>query len=330
VRIAVVIPTYNEAENLPGLIPALFALPQELTLLIMDDNSPDNTGHLADELATECSGRMSVLHRPGKLGISSAYVQGFKCVLKNNVDAIAQMDTDFSHEPSILVTMAKCLETHHVVVGSRYASGDSVDMQWPLWRKSLSAWGNLYARTILRIPVRDVTTGYRLWRSDTLRGMLFNDIQSKGYVFQVEMAYIAYCLEYRIKETPLYFADRIRGNSKMSLQIQMEAAVRVWHIWMTHRHLCHIGRAARAVSEQFFILILLSSRNDLIKSWRFIQFSSGSDYASQTLENHIEPSDLSEPLDPTTGRCCRDAEWQDNSLWCCGMWSMRGRTALSR
>ena len=118
-------------------------------------------------------------------------------------------------------------------------------MQWPLWRKGLSTWGNFYARTILRIPVRDVTTGYRLWRSDTLRGMPFDNIQSKGYVFQVEMAYLAHCLEYRVRETPLYFADRLRGKSKMSIQIQVEAAFRVWQIWLTHRHLCHIGRAAR-------------------------------------------------------------------------------------
>lgn len=248
-RIAVVIPTYNEAENLPRLIPALFALPLELTLLIVDDNSPDNTGHLADELATEYSGRISVLHRPGKLGISSAYVQGFKRVLENNVDAIAQMDADFSHEPRILVTMAKCLETHDVVFGSRYTSGGSVDMQWPIWRKGLSAWGNFYARAILRVPVLDITTGYRLWRADTLRGIPFDNIQSKGYVFQVETAYLAHCLEYRIRETPIHFDDRYRGKSKMSLQIQIEAALRVWQIWLTHRHLCHIGSAARVRSE---------------------------------------------------------------------------------
>ena len=209
-RIAVVIPTYDEVENLPRLIPALFALPLELIVLVVDDNSPDRTGPLADELALEYTGRMSVLHRSRKLGISSAYVQGFKHVMQNNVDAIAQMDADFSHDPKTLVTMAKYLETHDVVFGSRYTSGGGVDLQWSFWRKSLSAWGNFYARTILRVPVRDVTTGYRLWRVDTLRGMPFEDIRSNGYVFQVEMAYLAHCLEYRVKETPLYFADRLR------------------------------------------------------------------------------------------------------------------------
>ena len=247
-RVAVVIPTYNEAENLPGLVSALFALPLDLRALIVDDNSPDGTGNLADELATEYAGRMSVLHRSAKLGISSAYAQGFHRVLENAVDAIAQMDVDFSHDPATLVAMAKHLETCDVVFGSRYAPGGSVDMQWPLWRKGLSAWGNFYARTILRVPVRDITTGYRLWRSETLRGMPLDSIQSKGYIFQVEMAYLTHCLEYRIREIPIHFADRRRGRSKMSLQIQIEAALLVWQIWLTHRHLCHKGRAARAQS----------------------------------------------------------------------------------
>lgn len=248
-KIGIVIPTYNEAENLTRLIPALFALPLDLSVLIVDDDSPDGTGHLADELATSNAGRMSVLRRPGRLGISSAYVQGFRCALKDNVDAVCQMDADFSHDPTTLVTMTKCLETCDVVFGSRYTSGGSVDMQWPLWRKGLSAWGNFYARMILRVPVRDITTGYRLWRSETLRGMPFDSIQSKGYIFQVEMAYLTHCLEYRIGETPVHFADRRCGKSKMSLQIQIEAALRVWQIWLTHRHLCHIGRAARTRSE---------------------------------------------------------------------------------
>lgn len=247
-KIGIVIPTYNEAENLTRLIPALFALPLDLSVLVVDDDSPDGTGQLADELATSIAGRMSVLHRSARLGIASAYVQGFRGVLKDNVDAVCQMDADFSHDPTTLVTMTKCLETCDVVFGSRYTEGGSVDMQWPHWRKALSARGNFYARMILRVPVRDITTGYRLWRSETLRGMPFGSIQSKGYIFQVEMAYLTHCLEYRIRETPVHFIDRRCGKSKMSLQIQIEAALRVWQIWLTHRHLCHIGRAARTQS----------------------------------------------------------------------------------
>lgn len=236
-KIDIVIPTYNEAENLLKLISALFALPLDVSVLVVDDNSPDGTGRLADELATSNTGRMSVLHRPARLGISSAYVEGFRCVLQKNVDAVCQMDADLSHDPTTLVAMTKCLETCDVVFGSRYTPGGSLDMQWPLWRKGLSAWGNFYARMILRVPVRDITTGYRLWRSETLHGIPFDRIQSKGYIFQVEMAYLAHCLEYRIRETPVHFADRCRGKSKMSLQIQMEAALRIWQIWLTHRHL---------------------------------------------------------------------------------------------
>jgi dolichol-phosphate mannosyltransferase len=248
-RIAVVIPTYNEADNLPKLISSLLALPLDLSVWIVDDNSPDGTGLLANELAASNAGRMSVLHRTKRRGISSAYVQGFRCALENNADAVCQMDADFSHDPAILVAMAKSLETYDVVFGSRYTLGGSVDIEWPLWRKGLSAWGNFYARMILRVPVRDITTGYRLWRAETLRGIPFEKIQSKGFIFQVEMAYLAHCLEYRLHETPVYFADRHLGKSKMSLQIQLEAAFRVWQIWLTHRHLCHIGSAARTRSE---------------------------------------------------------------------------------
>jgi len=244
-HIVVVIPTYNEAENLPRLVSTLFALSLDLSVLVVDDNSSDGTGHLADELAVANAGRVEVLHRPGKLGISSAYVEGFRLALRGNADAICQMDADFSHDPPTLVTMAKCLETCDVIFGSRYAPGGSVDIRWPFWRRGLSAWGNYYARTILRVPVQDVTTGFRIWRSETLQGIPFSSIQSKGYIFQVEMAYLAHCLEYRMRETPIYFSDRRRGRSKMSLQIQVEAAFRVWQIWLTHRHLCHIGRAAR-------------------------------------------------------------------------------------
>jgi dolichol-phosphate mannosyltransferase len=245
----VVIPTYNEADNLPGIIRALFALPLNLSVLVVDDNSPDGTGSLADEMACSFPGRVSVLHRPERLGLSSAYVQGFRCALEKGANVVGQMDADFSHAPSALIDMMKCLETCDVVFGSRYTSGGSVDGRWPRWRRALSALGNHYARMILRVPVRDITAGYRLWRTEALRGVPFDSIQSKGYVFQVEMAYVAHCLGYGIREMPVHFADRRLGKSKMSLEIQVEAALRVWQIWLTHRHLCDPGLAARARSE---------------------------------------------------------------------------------
>lgn len=243
-KIGIVIPTYNEAENLPRLISALFELPLDLSVLVVDDDSPDGTGCVADELV-RANTRLAVLHRRRKLGLASAYLLGFQYFLDRRVDVIGQMDADLSHDPTALVTMAKSLELYDVIFGSRYTPGGSVDVQWPLWRQGLSVWGNLYARAILRVPVRDLTTGYRLWRADTLRGMPFDNIRSKGYIFQVETAYLAHCLEYRIQETPIYFEDRCRGRSKMSLLIQIEAALRVWQIWLNHRHLCHIGSAAR-------------------------------------------------------------------------------------
>jgi dolichol-phosphate mannosyltransferase len=245
VRIAVVIPTYNEAENLSKLVSALFALPLDLSVLIVDDNSPDGTGRLADELAAAHPGRVDVIHRPGKLGFSSAYLQGFERVLADEVDAVAQMDADFSHDPSALPAMAAELEKCDIVLGSRYVRGGGVDAHWSYWRKGLSAWANFYARTILGMQLRDVTTGYRLWRREALQGMPFERIHSGGYVFLVEMAYLGHCLEYRFGEVPIYFADRRRGKSKMSFKIQAEAALRVWQVLWVDRDIRRKGKAAR-------------------------------------------------------------------------------------
>ena len=244
-QITIVTPTYNEAENLPQLVSALFSLPLDLRMLIVDDNSPDGTGHIADELSASYLGKVFVLHRPGKLGLRSAYLNGFKKVLDEGAQAVVQMDADFSHDPQALVEMAKCLEYSDLVVGSRYVQGGAVDERWPMWRKGLSAFGNFYARTILNIPIHDVTTGYRLWRRATLMSMPLDRIQSNGYVFLVEMAYLAHCLEFKIAESPIYFADRRWGKSKMSLRIQAEAAFRVWQVLWAYRDLRKLGKKAR-------------------------------------------------------------------------------------
>lgn len=244
-RITTVIPTYNEAENLPNLVSALFALPLDLRLLVVDDNSPDGTGRVADELTARWAGRLAVLHRPLKEGLRSAYLTGFHRALQEGAQAVGQMDADFSHDPTALVDLARRLETCDVVLGSRYVHGGSVDERWPLWRKMLSAFGNFYARSILGLPLRDVTTGYRLWRRETLLGMPLDRIQSNGYVFLVEMAYLAYCLDYRFAEAPIYFADRRWGQSKMSFRIQAEAALRVWRVWWDYRDLRRRGHKAR-------------------------------------------------------------------------------------
>ncbi|RME90224.1 MAG: polyprenol monophosphomannose synthase [Anaerolineae bacterium] len=244
-RVAIIVPTYNEAENLPRLVSALLALPLESRVLVVDDNSPDGTGRVADDLAARQRDRVEVLHRAGKLGLRSAYLEGFRRALTWDVDALAQMDADFSHDPRALPTMVERLGEYDVVLGSRYVRGGSVDVRWPLWRKALSAFGNFYARTILGLPLRDVTTGYRLWRRETLEAMPLERVRANGYVFLVEMIYLAHCLEYRIGEVPIYFADRRWGKSKMSFRIQAEAALRVWQVWWGYRDLRRQGKAAR-------------------------------------------------------------------------------------
>jgi dolichol-phosphate mannosyltransferase len=245
-KITVVIPTYNEAENLPKMVSALFALPLNLNILIVDDNSPDGTGHIADELSSAHPGKMNVIHRAGKFGLASAYRQAFQGLYDSDVDCIAHMDCDFSHDPQVLVEMTKCIESCDAVFGSRYIPGGSTDVQWPLWRKGLSAWGNFYARTILRLPIHDVTGGFRMWKREILRSLPLERVKSSGYIFTVEMAYLAYCLGTNICETPIYFAERRQGKSKMSFQIQVEAAIRVWKVLWNYRDLRKKMRPTRA------------------------------------------------------------------------------------
>ncbi len=243
-QITAVIPTYNEAENLPKLVSALFALPLDLHILVVDDNSSDGTGRIADDLAKQ-DARVRVLHRAEKSGLRSAYLEGFRLALEGGAEAVLQMDSDFSHDPAKIPEMMRQLETCDLVLGSRYIPGGSVDKNWPLWRKYLSAFGNVYARAILKLPPHDVTTGFRLWKRETLQGMSLDRVQANGYVFQVEMAYLAYCLQYKIGEVPIYFADRRVGKSKMSFKIQVEAAFRVWQVLNDYRDLRRLGKAAR-------------------------------------------------------------------------------------
>jgi dolichol-phosphate mannosyltransferase len=234
----IVIPTYNEAENLPIMVKELFKLSiPSLSILIVDDNSPDGTGRIADRISQDTSGRVFVKHRQGKLGLGTAYIEGFKSCLELGAEHIVQMDADFSHSPEKVLVLLDNLSENDLVLGSRYVEGGSLDEKWAIWRKGLSSFGNLYARTILGMPVRDVTGGFRAWNRHTLMGMPLDRIKSQGYAFQVEMGYVAFLLGYKIKEVPIYFADRTRGDSKMSFRIQLEAARRVWSILMEYRDL---------------------------------------------------------------------------------------------
>ncbi|HSF83815.1 MAG TPA: polyprenol monophosphomannose synthase [Anaerolineales bacterium] len=237
-QLTVVTPTYNEADNLPRLVSALFSLPiPGLKVLVVDDNSPDGTGEIAEQLTGAYPGCLHVIHRSGKLGLGTAYIQGFRQAISQGAEFVAQMDADFSHPPELLVDLQRVLQTCDVAMGSRYIPGGSVDQDWPTWRKALSSFGNIYARTILRLPIRDTTGGYRMWRREALQGMPLERVRSNGYAFQIEMAYLANRLGYSFREVPFYFADRLMGQSKMSFNIQKEAALRVWQLLFEYRHL---------------------------------------------------------------------------------------------
>lgn len=237
-RITIVIPTYNEAENLPTLAAELWALPiTDLGVLVVDDASPDGTGAVADDLAGRQPGRLRVIHREGKLGLGSAYLTGFRFALEAGAEVVGQMDADFSHRPAYLPGFLESLDQADMVLGSRYVEGGQIDERWELPRLLLSSFGNLYARTLLGLGVRDATGGYRLWRRETLENMPLERVRSNGYVFQVEMAYLAERTGHRIKEEPIYFEDRRIGESKMSFRIQLEAALRVWQLLFKYRDL---------------------------------------------------------------------------------------------
>jgi dolichol-phosphate mannosyltransferase len=236
--LSIVIPTYNEAKNLKAMAAALRALPfPDINIIVVDDNSPDGTGTLADELAAKPENRLTVIHRAGKFGLGTAYLAGFRAALAQRTEAVAQIDCDFSHPPDALIRMAELLDSYDVVVGSRYVPGGGLDKRWDVGRKLLSRWAVFYARAILGLRVHDPTAGFKLWRRDTLVGIGLNRIHSNGYVFLVEMAYLTQRMGYRVGEIPITFEDRRIGQSKMTMGVKIEAAWRVWQLWMRHHNL---------------------------------------------------------------------------------------------
>ena len=247
-KIIVVMPTYNEAENLPKMVEQLFALNlPDFELLVVDDGSPDGTGKLAESLSETYDGRIHVLHRRVKAGLGPAYSAGFKKAMSLGADLLIQMDADFSHQPKYLPEMIEAIKNNDLVIGSRFVKGGGVDESWGWIRKLLSVWANrIYTPTILRIPVYDATGGFRVWRRETLIGLDLDRIRSNGYVFQVELAYVTARLGYQIQEIPIYFPDRQVGESKMNPGIATEAALRVWQIWWNHRHLRPQARRTEA------------------------------------------------------------------------------------
>jgi dolichol-phosphate mannosyltransferase len=228
VKSLVVIPTYNERENLVPLMKQIFAEGLPLEVLIIDDNSPDGTGAVADELAA-ADPRVHVLHRAGKMGLGSAYVAGFRYALERDYDAVFEMDADFSHNPDSLPEFLRELENADLVVGSRYLHGVTV-VNWPLKRLVLSYGANVYSRIITGIPIKDLTGGYKCFRRQVLEALDLSRVKSDGYGFQIEINYKAWRKGFRIREIPILFVDRRAGESKMNRRIVWEAAWMVWRL----------------------------------------------------------------------------------------------------
>jgi len=226
-----VIPTYNEADNIRPLITALLSLGIDgLEVLVIDDNSPDGTGKIAEELSKTYPGRIHVLHRQGKQGLGTAYVLGFRWALEHGADYAIEMDADFSHDPSYVPTFLERLRDYDIVVGSRYVPGGRIDERWSFWRRFLSWGGNIYARLITGLRVSDTTAGFKCFRRQALEALPLDKIKSDGYAFQIEMAYLSQKLGHRVLEVPITFLERNKGVSKMSWRIVMEAILRVWMI----------------------------------------------------------------------------------------------------
>ena len=217
----IIIPTYNEVENLPSLLQGISAYAPATDILIVDDNSPDGTGKLANEMCKKDS-RLHVLHRPGKLGLGTAYIAGFKYAIARGYDAAFEMDADFSHDPRYLPDFLRAISGADLVIGSRYIPGGKTP-NWSMSRRMISGFGNVFARFLLGIPVHDCTGGYRCYRRHVLQSIDLDSVQSRGYAFQVELTYRVTRHGFKIVETPITFMDRRLGTSKMSRKIVIEA-----------------------------------------------------------------------------------------------------------
>jgi len=226
-RTLIVVPTYNEAENLTPIKDAIFqVIPEGVELLVVDDGSPDGTGQIADQIAAQ-NKRFHVIHRQGKLGLGSAYVKGFQWGLEQGFDAIIEMDADFSHHPRYLKDMLSTLEDADVAIGSRYVAGGGT-VNWGVGRKILSRGGSVYSRMILGAPISDFTGGFNGWKRKVLEQINLQTVRSDGYSFQIELKYRAFKKRFQLKEFPIIFEDRKVGQSKMSKKIVFEALKKVW------------------------------------------------------------------------------------------------------
>ncbi|MHB8579115.1 MAG: polyprenol monophosphomannose synthase [Ignavibacteriaceae bacterium] len=225
----IIIPTYNELENIKKMIPEIFGLYENnLDVLVVDDNSPDGTGSFVEELSKNNS-RVKIIRREKKSGLGTAYVEGFKFALKNGYDIIFEMDADFSHDPKEIRNFLRAIKDYDLVLGSRYVAGISV-VNWPMRRLILSFLANLYTRIITGLPVKDATGGFKCFRSKVLESINFDKVKSNGYAFQIEITFKAWKNGFTVFEIPIIFIDRTTGSSKMSKKIVHEAIFMVWKL----------------------------------------------------------------------------------------------------
>ena len=224
----IIIPTYNEAENIAALVEEILQTVPETDIMVVDDSSPDGTGDIVQEIASS-DNRVSLFTRTAKEGLGRAYVAGFKEALSRGYNVIQQMDSDFSHQPRHLPAFFEAIQQYDVVLGSRYMRGGETE-GWPLRRKLLSKGGNLYARTILGLPYSDLTGGFKCFRAEVLRAIDLDSVNALGYGFQMEMTYRAHKLGFKIKEIPIVFPDRLRGESKLSGDIFWESLGLPWRL----------------------------------------------------------------------------------------------------
>ena len=226
-RALVIIPTYNERENISRIIPAILDKDARLEVLVVDDGSPDGTGDIVEAMGSRDS-RVHLLRRPRKMGLGTAYIAGFKWSLEKNYDYIFEMDADFSHDPAHLPEFLRAIETADLVIGSRYREGKVTVVNWPMSRLLLSYFANVYARIVTGLYIWDLTAGFKCYRKAVLQAMDLDDVRSNGYAFQIEMHYRTWKKKFRIVEIPIVFVDRTEGTSKMSKAIVREA---VWMVW---------------------------------------------------------------------------------------------------
>ena len=225
-RALVVVPTYNEAMNLPVIVPQILAQDPRIDVLVVDDNSPDGTGRIADDMAA-ADPRIHVLHRPGKSGLGKAYIAGFRWALERDYEFVFEMDADFSHDPKFLGIFLEAAKDADLVIGSRYKSGVNV-INWPISRLLLSLGANQYARWVTGLPITDSTGGFKCFRRRVLEAIDLDRVRSNGYSFQIEMSFRAWKKGFRLVEIPIVFTDRVEGQSKMNKRIVREA---IWMVW---------------------------------------------------------------------------------------------------